>query len=214
MMKEQIEQYILSHIEAEDPLLTRLYRETNLKTVNGRMCSGHLQGTILTLLSRLVKPDRILEIGTFTGYSALCLVKGLAEGGILHTIEINEEYVSFASAYFAESGMKDKIVQHIGDADAVIPTINETFDLVFLDADKRQYVSDYNLFFPKVRIGGLIIADNTLWGGKVAGHSAHPDEQTKGIMQFNDFVKNDSRVETFILPIRDGITILRKTADQ
>ena len=205
-----IEQYILSHLEKEDPLLNRLHRETNLKTVNGRMCSGHLQGSILTLISHLVKPLRILEIGTFTGYSALCLVKGLAEGGMLHTIEINEEYESIASAYFAESGFQDKIVQHIGAAEDIIPSLDETFDLVFLDADKRLYVSHYHLLFPKVRIGGIIIADNTLWGGKVVSHSAHPDEHTKGIMQFNDLVKDDPRVETFMLPIRDGMTILRK----
>jgi caffeoyl-CoA O-methyltransferase len=208
-----IEQYVLSHIKDEDPLLARIYRESVLKLVNGRMCSGHLQGSILTLLSQLVKPTQILEIGTYTGYSALCLVKGLAEGGVLHTIEINEEYEILASGYFAESGMQDKIVQHIGDAGEIIPTLNETFDLVFLDADKRQYLSQYSLFFPKVRTGGIIIADNTLWGGKVIENASHPDEQTKGIMQFNDFVRDDQRVETFMIPVRDGMTILRKIAD-
>ena len=208
-----IEQYVLSHIEEEDPLLARIFRDTYVKLVNGRMCSGHLQGSLLILLSQLVNPSRILEIGTYTGYSALCLVKGLAHNGILHTIEINDEYESFASKYFAEAGMGNKIVQHIGDAEEVIPLINESFDLIFLDADKRKYISHYNLVFPKVRIGGIIIADNTLWAGKVVEKVVRADEQTKGIMQFNDFVKDDNRVETFIIPVRDGMTILRKIAD-
>jgi caffeoyl-CoA O-methyltransferase len=208
-----IEQYVLSQIDEEDPLLARIYRDSVLKLVNGRMCSGHLQGSILTLISQLIKPTRILEIGTYTGYSALCLIKGLTANGFLHTIEINDEFESLASVYLAESGMQDKIVQHIGDAEEVIPQLAETFDLVFLDADKRQYVSHYNLFFPKVRIGGIIIADNTLWGGKVIENSSRADEQTKGIMQFNDFVRDDQRVETFMIPIRDGMTVLYKIAD-
>jgi len=208
-----LEKYILAHIEDEDPLLTRIYRETHLKLVNGRMCSGPIQGSILTLLSRIVRPYRILEIGTYTGYSALCLVKGLSEGGLLHTIEINEEYESLASRYFSESGVKDKIIQHIGDAEEAIPGLNEEFDLVFLDADKRQYIPNYNLFFHKVRIGGVIIADNTLWSGKVVEKKKRIDEQTKGIMDFNDFVKKDPRVETFMIPVRDGMTVLRKIAD-
>lgn len=208
-----LEKYILSHIEEEDSILNKIYRETNLKLVNGRMCSGPLQGSILTLLSKLIKPFRILEIGTYTGYSALCLIKGLSEGGLLHTIEINEEYESMASRYFEESGFKDRIIQHIGDAELLVPTLNEEFDLVFLDADKRHYISNYKVLFPKVKLGGIIIADNTLWSGKVIEKSKRPDEQTKGIMQFNDFVRQDPRVETFMLPIRDGMTILRKIAE-
>jgi len=208
-----IEQYVLSHIEEEDPLLARIYRDTYVKLVNGRMCSGHLQGSLLTLLSQLVNPSRILEIGTYTGYSALCLIKGLVQNGTLHTIEINDEYESLASKYFAEAGMQGKIIQHIGDAEEVVPIINETFDLVFLDADKRKYIPHYNVIFPKVRIGGIIIADNTLWAGKVVEIVARTDEQTKGIMQFNDFVKEDCRVETFMIPVRDGMTILRKIAN-
>ena len=205
-----LERYILSHVETEDPLLARLNRETNVKLVNGRMCSGHLQGSILTLFSQLIRPSRILEIGTYTGYSALCLVKGLSDGGVLHTVEINEEYEIFASRYFSEARMQDKIKQHIGDAEEVIPNIAEDFDLVFLDADKRKYLTHYHLFFPKVKIGGVIIADNTLWAGKVVQGKAHKEEQTKGILEFNEFVKNDTRVETFMIPIRDGMTILRK----
>jgi caffeoyl-CoA O-methyltransferase len=206
-----LENYILSHIEEEDPLLARLYRDTYVKLINGRMCSGHLQGSLLTLFSKLVNPQRILEIGTYTGYSAICLSKGLAPGGKLHTIEINDELELFASGYFREAGLENQIIQHIGDSTQIIPTLNEEFDLVFIDADKRKYLSDYQLIFPKVRIGGLIIADNTLWDGKVVGKNPTRDEQTIGILQFNDFVKHDPRVETVILPVRDGMTILRKT---
>ncbi len=208
-----LEQYLLSHIEEEDPLLTKLYRQTHLEMVNGRMCSGHLQGSLLTLLSKLVHPDRILEIGTYTGYSALCLAKGLGKNGILHTIEINDELERLAASYFAASGMSNMIIQHIGDAETIIPQLDEKFDLVFIDADKRKYLSHYNLAFPKVNIGGVIIADNTLWAGKVVKKVDHTDEQTIGILQFNDFVKNDPRVETFIIPIRDGMTVLRKISE-
>ena len=208
-----LEQYLLSHIEEESPLLARLYRQTYLKMVNGRMCSDHLQGSLLTLLSKLVRPTKILEIGTYTGYSALCLVNGLSDNGILHTIEINDELELLAASFFEESGMRDRIIQHIGDADEIIPELNEKFDLVFIDADKRKYLSNYNLVFPKVVIGGVIIADNTLWAGKVVQKVAKADEQTIGIMQFNDFVKNDPRVETFMIPIRDGMTILRKISE-
>jgi caffeoyl-CoA O-methyltransferase len=208
-----LEQYLLSHIEEESPLLARLFRETYVKMVNGRMCSDHLQGSILTLLSKLIHPAKILEIGTYTGYSALCLVNGLSDNGILHTIEINDEFESLAAPFFEESGFRDRIIQHIGDADDIIPLLDEKFDLVFIDADKRKYLSNYNLVFPKVTIGGIIIADNTLWGGKVVQKVAKNDEQTIGILQFNDFVSNDPRVETFMIPIRDGMTILRKISE-
>jgi caffeoyl-CoA O-methyltransferase len=208
-----LEQYILSHIGEESPLLAKLFRETHLKTVNGRMCSGHLQGSILTLLCKLIRPDKILDIGTFTGYSALCLANGLSANGILHTIEINDEFESLATPFFEESGMRDRIIQHIGDADDIISQLDEKFDLVFIDADKRKYLSNYNLVFPKVTMGGVIIADNTLWAGKVVQQVAKADEQTIGIMQFNNFVKNDPRVETFMIPIRDGMTVLRKISE-
>lgn len=203
----------MSHIEEESPLLARLFRETHLKMVNGRMCSGHLQGSILTLLSKLIHPNGVLDIGTYTGYSALCLANGLSDRGILHTIEINDEFESLAAPFFEESGMRDRIIQHIGDADDIIPLLNEKFDLVFIDADKRKYLSNYKLVFPKVAMGGVIIADNTLWAGKVVQHIVITDEQTIGIMQFNDFVKNDPRVETFMIPIRDGMTVLRKISE-
>ena len=208
-----IDQYLVSHIDDESPLLARLYRQTQVLMVNGRMCSGHLQGSLLTLLSKLVRPSRILEIGTYTGYSALCLVNGLSADGILHTIEINDELELLAASFFEESGLRDRIIQHIGDADDIIPLLNEKFDLVFIDADKRKYLSHYNLVFPKVAIGGVIIADNTLWAGKVVQKVVANDDQTIGIMQFNDFVKTDNRVETFMIPIRDGMTVLRKISE-
>lgn len=210
---QQLEAYILAHTIEEDPVLKRLYRDTYLRLVNGRMCSGHLQGSILTFFSKMISPRRILEIGTYTGYSAICLAKGLAPGGILHTIEINDELEQFAAGYFETSGLKERIVQHIGDAAAVLPLLDETFELVFLDADKRQYLSHYELVLPKVPAGGLIIADNTLWGGKVIGKISRNDEQTMAIMAFNDFVKQDPRVEVTLLPLRDGMTLLRKVED-
>lgn len=208
-----LENYILSHSTEEDPLLKRLYRETHLRLVNGRMCSGHLQGSILTLLSRLMAPARILEIGTYTGYSAICLARGLASGGLLYTIEINDELEQFAARYFAEAGLQDRIVQIVGDAEEILPQLDERFELVFIDADKRQYLSNYRAIFPRISMGGLIIADNTLWGGKVLGKIQANDEQTVAIMAFNDFVKNDPRVEATILPVRDGMTLLRKIAE-
>lgn len=208
-----VEQYVLSHIVEERPVMARLFRETQLQMVNGRMCSGHLQGSLLTLMSKLIRPSLILEIGTFTGYSALCLAEGLAEGGILHTIEINDELESLASSFFEESGMRGRIIQHIGDAESVVPTLGNAFDLVFIDADKRKYLTHYHLVFPKVAMGGIIIADNTLWAGKVVQKVAPTDEQTLEIMKFNDFVRDDPRVETFMIPLRDGITILRKVSE-
>jgi len=204
---------VIDHIEDEDPLLVRLYRKTYVRMVNGRMCSGHLQGSLLTLLSKLIRPTRILEIGTYTGYSALCLAKGLSDNGLLYTIEINEEFKQFAAEFFEEAGMSDKIIHHIGDAEDIVPQLDEMFDLVFIDADKRKYLTHYNLVFPKVKIGGIIIADNTLWAGKIVEKVVRTDEQTKGVIQFNDFVKADPRVETFMIPIRDGMTVLRKISD-
>lgn len=205
-----LENYILSHSVEEDPVLKKLYRATYLRLVNGRMCSGHLQGTVLTLLSRLISPKRILEIGTYTGYSAICLAKGLAPEGVLHTIEINDELESMAAGYFVESGMRDRIVQYIGDATDILPRLNDFYELAFLDGDKRQYLQHYQMIMPKIPIGGLIIADNTLWGGKVVGKIARNDEQTISILEFNDFVRDDTRVEATILPIRDGMTLIRK----
>lgn len=208
-----LDQYILNHISPEDDFLYELDRETHLKVLRSRMLSGHLQGQILSMISCMIQPKCMLEIGTFTGYSALCLAKGLAEGGQLHTIEIDDELESIAQKYFVKSGLADRIVQHIGDAREIIPAIGQKFDLVFIDADKREYSDYYNLVFDHVRAGGFILADNILWDGKVVDPDAASEEQTRGILEFNDLVQNDSRVRNVILPVRDGIMVVQKIAE-
>ena len=208
-MKE-LDKYILDHIDVEDPVLQELDRETHLKVLGARMLSGHLQGQVLTMLSKMLKPERILEVGTFTGYSAICLAKGLTENGKLITIELDDELESFSKKYFEKAGLVNKIEQRIGPALEIIPEIDETFDLVFLDADKKEYTEYFNLVFDKLRTGGIIIADNTLWSGKVLETPASDDEQTKGIIAFNEMIKNELLVEKVILPLRDGITLIRK----
>ncbi|MBV5311660.1 MAG: O-methyltransferase [Prolixibacteraceae bacterium] len=208
-----LDQYITDHISPEEDYLHELDRETHLKVLRSRMLSGHLQGQILSMISCMIKPRCILEIGTFTGYSALCLAKGLAEGGLLHTIEIDDELESIAQKYFLKSGMADRIIQHIGDAREIIPTIDQPFDLVFIDADKREYCEYYNLVFNRVAVGGYILADNILWDGKVVDPDATNEEQTRGILDFNELVQNDPRVKNVILPIRDGIMVVEKVAN-
>lgn len=208
-----LEQYILHHISPEEDYLRELDRETNIKVLRSRMLSGHLQGQLLQMISAMIRPQYILEIGTFTGYSALCLAKGLAEGGRLHTIEIDDELESIAQKYFVKSGMGDHIIQHIGDACQIIPSIDQSFDLVFIDADKRDYCQYYNLLFDKVKVGGFILADNILWNGKVVEPEAAEEEQTRGILQFNDMVQNDPRVRNVILPVRDGIMLVQKVKE-
>jgi caffeoyl-CoA O-methyltransferase len=208
-----LDQYIIDHISPEDDYLRELDRETNLKLIGARMLSGHLQGQILSMISSMIRPSCILEIGTFTGYSALCLAKGLAEGGQLHTIEIDDELVPMAQKYFLKSGMADRIVQHTGDARQIIPTINQSFDLVFIDADKRDYCDYYHLVFDKIPVGGFLLADNILWSGKVVDHEAADEVQTRSILEFNDLVQNDSRVKNVILPVRDGIMVVQKVAE-
>jgi len=208
--EKDIENYILEHIGSEDPVLQELDRETHLKVPGARMLSGHLQGQLLTLLSKMIRPERILEIGTFTGYSAICLAKGLTRTGKLITIELDDELEDLAQKYFVKAGLQQEIIQLIGPALEIIRSLSETFDLVFLDADKREYVDYYNLVFDNVRNGGYIIADNTLWSGKVLDVPSPGDEQTRGIIAFNEMIKNDSRVEKVILPLRDGMTIIRK----
>lgn len=208
--QHQIDKYILDHIDREDEVLTELDRETNLKVVGGRMISGHLQGQVLTMLSKMIQPKNILEIGTFTGYSAICLAKGLTKNGKLITIEINDELESFAAKYFELAGFVDCIEQRIGPATEIIPTLDQTFDLVFIDADKREYIEYFELVFDKVPSGGYIIADNTLWNGKVLDTPATEDHFTKGIIDFNSFIKNNKSVEKVIIPLRDGMTVIRK----
>jgi caffeoyl-CoA O-methyltransferase len=207
---KDIDKYILNHIDEEDPVLQELDRETHLKVLGARMLSGNLQGQVLTMLSKMIHPERILEVGTFTGYSAICLAKGLTENGKLITIEVDDELESFSKKYFEKAGLAGKIEQRIGPALEIIPEIDETFDLVFLDADKHEYVDYYNLIFEKVRRGGYIIADNTLWSDKVLEQPSPDDLQTRGIIAFNEMIKTDSRVEKVILPLRDGLTIIRK----
>lgn len=207
---KNLERYILSYTDDEDDVLKELNRETNLHILNPRMLSGHLQGKTLEMFSRMIQPGRILEIGTFTGYSAICLAKGLKKGGRLHTIEIDDELEPIARKYFGKAGLADVIIQHIGNAAEIIPTLDDTFDLVFLDANKQEYGRYFDLIYDKVRPGGFIIADNVLWNGKVVNEPLPKDEQTIGIMQFNEKIKNDSRVSQVILPLRDGVMLIRK----
>ena len=208
--QKQIDNYILRHIDEQDKLLTELDRETNLKVLGARMISGHLQGQVLCMLSRMIRPKTILELGTFTGYSAICLAKGLQAGGKLITIEIDDELEALAQKYFRKAGIQDKVEQHIGSALEIIPGLKESFDLVFLDADKREYVQYYQLLIDRMNSGAYIIADNTLWSGKVLEQAKADDHQTIGILEFNELIKNDSRVEKVILPLRDGMTLIRK----
>jgi len=208
-----LSKYIIDHISPEEDYLHELDRETNLKVIGSRMLSGHLQGQILSMISAMIKPRCILEIGTFTGYSALCLAKGLVEGGQLHTIEIDDELEGLAKKYFLKAGMGERIIQHIGDARQIIPTINQSFDLVFIDADKREYCDYYNLVFDKIPVGGFLLADNILWSGKVVDPDSVDEAQTCGIIEFNDLVQNDPRVKNVILPVRDGIMLVQKVAE-
>lgn len=208
-----IEEYILNHSDSEDPILAELNRETNLKILRPRMLSGHLQGKILEMISKMICPDRILEIGTYTGYSAICLAKGLKENGILHTIEINDELNEIITKYVEKSNLQNCIQTHFGDALELIPSLNEKFDLVFIDGDKREYLDYYNLAFKYTKQGGFLLVDNVLWSGKVIELDTPDDEYTKGIFDFNEFLKNDTRVEKVILPLRDGLTLIRKISD-
>lgn len=207
---EKIENYALAHSQAESLLLQKLNRDTCAKILMPRMLSGHLQGNLLSVFSNMMQPLQILEIGTYTGYSAICLATGLQPLGKLHTIDINEELEIMVRKFFNEAGLSDKINYYIGNALQIIPTINETFDLVFIDADKKNYANYYDLVFDKVRAGGYIIADNVLWSGKVADAPEKMDADTKAIDSFNKKIHNDTRVEHTLLPIRDGLMLVRK----
>ncbi len=206
----QLDAYVCNHSKAENAALQKLNRETYSKVLMPRMLSGHLQGRVLSMLTHMIRPDRILEIGTFTGYSALCLAEGLQPGGILHTIDINEELETMVRKYIAETGLEKSICYHIGDALQIIPTLNEMFDLVFIDADKTNYSNYYDLVFSKVKKGGFIIADNVLWSGKVLVNNVDTDDDTLAIIKFNDKVMKDDRVENVLFPIRDGLMVVRK----
>ncbi len=209
-MTPELEKYILNHIDKEDELLATLDRDTHLYHLRPRMVSGHLQGRILKMFCRMIRPQRILELGTFTGYSALCLAEGLCEGGEVHTIEIDDEIEDFTRSHLARSPYGNRIKLMIGDAVEIVPTLSDTYDLVFIDANKRDYLKYYELVLPKVRPEGFILADNTLWDGKVVTDPHSRDAQTVGIERFNDFIATDNRVEKVILPLRDGLTILWK----
>ena len=202
--------YAESHTSKESSLLNRIDRFTYEKMLMPRMLSGHLQGRILSMISKIVQPEKILEIGTFTGYSALCLAEGLAKDGLLVTIDINEELEETVRAFFDESPMGDKIEFMIGDALKIIPELQGEIDMVFIDADKENYVNYYELVFPKLRVGGIIIADNVLWSGKVIEENRKGDKETDGLRIFNRKIQEDRRVENVLFPVRDGLMIIRK----
>jgi predicted O-methyltransferase YrrM len=205
-----LEEYILRHIDEEDDYLKALYRDTHVKLLRPRMASGHLQGRMLKMFVRMIRPKQILEIGTYSGYSALCMAEGLDEGSVLHTFEINDEQDDFTRPWLEQSPYADKIKFYIGDALERMPQLGITFDLVFVDGDKRKYMEYYEMSLAHLSPGGYIIADNTLWDGPVTETPNPNDAQTIGIQAFNEFVAKDNRVEKVILPLRDGLTIIRK----
>jgi len=213
LLSEQIENYTEAYTSPESPVLAALNRETNLKRGDAVMISGHLQGAVLQMLSHMIRPANILEIGTFTGYSAICLAQGLRTGGQLHTIEIDEELYDMAAKYITEAGLRNTITQHIGVAAEVIPTIDASFDLVFIDADKSNYEKYFDLVFDKVSLGGYIIADNVLYDGEVVWPAEEQSKNARAICSFNEKVKADSRVERLLLPVRDGLMIVRKISE-
>jgi caffeoyl-CoA O-methyltransferase len=207
-LPESISEYVEAHTRKESEVLSALNRETNLKVLMPRMLSGHLQGQVLRMLSMMIQPEKILEIGTYTGYSAICLAEGLKKDGLLFTIDINEELHPMVSNWFEKAGISEKVKYQIGDAIHIIPTLDFAFDLVFIDADKENYSNYFDLVIDKVRTGGYILADNVLWSGKVV--EQNPDKETRAIMEFNDKVQADERVENVLLPIRDGLMLMRK----
>lgn len=208
--QKELDKYIIDHIDEEDPVLNELDRETHIKVLGARMISGHLQGQVLSMISKMIQPKNILELGTFTGYSAICLARGLKDGGRLITIEVDDELEAIAQKFFKKAGLETKIDQRIGSALEIIPTLTEKFDLVFMDADKREYLAYYDLLIDRLESGAFVLADNTLWSGKVLDEPKADDLQTKGILAFNEAIKKDHRVEKVILPLRDGMTLIRK----
>ena len=209
-MNSEIEKYILDHSDPEGDYLYRLYRATNIHLLHGRMASGHLQGRVLKMLVRMIRPKNILEIGTFSGYSAICLAEGLEEGGMVYTFEITDEQEDFTRPWIEQSAVADKIRFIIGDAMTEAPKLGVEFDMAFVDGDKRTYMESYEMVLSLLRPGGFILADNTLWDGHVVDHAYDKDKQTHGIEAFNDFVARDPRVERVMLPLRDGLTLIYK----
>ena len=206
-ISEKLDDYVVKHSEEEPALLAALTRETYQKILQPRMLSGHYQGRILSVLSKLIRPKAILELGTFTGYSALCLAEGLDINGVLHTIDINEELVDFQRNYFDKSDYGTQIIQHLGSALDIIPTLETTFDLVFMDADKPNYINYFHQIIDKLNSGGVILSDNVLWSGKVIEALDPSDVSTKIVLEYNTLLKEDPRLETVLLPIRDGLTV-------
>ena len=204
-----LDEYILQHIDAEGDYLHALWRDTQLRLSYGQMASGHLQGRLLKMLIQMVKPQKVLELGTFSGYSTLCMAEGLPENAEIHTFEIFDENEDFLRKWFEGSAYKDKIHLHIGDALQLVPQMEGGWDFAFIDADKREYVAYYEMLLPLINSGGFIVADNTLWYGHVLEEARESDAQTRGVQAFNDLVASDARVEKVILPLRDGLTIIR-----
>lgn len=209
-MTEELERYVLSHSDPEGDYLYRLYRATNIHTIHGRMASGHLQGRLLKIFVEMVRPKNILEVGTFSGYSAICMAEGLGEGGKVWTFEINDEMEDFTRPWIEGSPVAGKIEFCVGDANVEAPRLGVEFDMAFVDGDKRTYVETYEMVMSILRPGGFILADNTLWDGHVTDPAYDHDHQTQGIRLFNDHVAQDERVEKVIIPLRDGLTVIRK----
>ena len=209
---EEIEAYALDHTDPEPPLLARLNRDAHVKLLRPRMIAGHLQGRVLKMFCRMMRPKRLLEIGTYTGYATFCMAEGTDDDAVIHTVEVNDEMEPFFHTYWSQHPGRTKICPHWDDVRRVLPTLgDEPFDLVYIDADKRDYCDYYDLVFPHVRPGGLILADNTLWSGKVVdGGAPNADAQTRGILAFNERIKADDRVEKVLLPLRDGLTVIWK----
>ena len=208
-ISEELEDYVANHSQIEPELLAKLNKETHQKVLQPRMLSGHFQGRVLSMLSKIISPTTILEIGTYTGYAALCLAEGLTENGTLDTIDVNEELVDFQKKYFDVSPWKDQIFHHLGDALEVIPTLDKKFDLVFIDADKENYIAYFNMIVPMMNKGGIILSDNVLWSGKVLEEVKSSDKTTQILLDYNKLINEDKRVETVLLPIRDGLTVTR-----
>jgi len=208
-ISEDLENYVTNHSQQEPELLVQLNKETHQKILQPRMLSGHFQGRVLSMLSKIIHPKSILEIGTYTGYATLCLAEGLQENGTLDTIDINEELEEIQKKYFNLSEYSNQIVQHIGDAIEIIPTLNKKFDLVFIDADKENYINYFHLIVPLMNKGGIILSDNVLWSGKVLEEVKANDKSTQILLDYNKIINEDSRVETVLLPIRDGLTVTR-----
>lgn len=208
-LSEDLEDYVTAHSQAEPELLAQLNKETYQKVLLPRMLSGHFQGRVLSMLSKLIRPASILEIGTYTGYATLCLCEGMQANGIVHTIDIKEELVDFQRKYFDKSPWGSQIIQHLGEAIDIIPALENKFDLVFIDADKENYLNYYELIVPKMNKGGIILSDNVLWSGKVVEPLKEGDLSTKILLEYNQRLNNDPRVETVLLPIRDGLTFSR-----